>query len=218
MKSLYGDRETHGTTYLEAQKNSVEGLTIGDIGREMVGGLVDDLNDAFAANPFEGRPFYVNVVEERDLQMKNALKRRPHMTLYRPYPEDNTLVFHVEPRAERVTYCWDLPHHSEFYNILSNEGLYDAEYVRNIRDWASGDLTNFGFIKVSMSSSQVEGYDEKVVIAYKKAYLGYCETLQMDKKAIEREKKLGFFWIPNKFKKDKNVTENKAPKVSLVGV
>lgn len=218
MKSMYGDRDTHGTTYLKAQKNSVEGLTIGDVGREMVGGLVDDLNDAFASNPFEGRSFYVNVVEERDLQMKNALKRRPHLTLYRPYPEDNTLVFYIEPKSSRVQYCWDLPHHSEFFNILSNEILYDAEYIRNIRQWASGDLSNFGFIKVSMSSSQVEGYDEKVIIGYKKAYVNYCTSLQMDAKSMEAEQKTGFFWIPNKFKKDQDVTSKNDPKVSLVGI
>lgn len=218
MKSLYGDRDTHGTTYLKSQKNSVTDLTIGDIGREMVDGLVEDLNETFQSNPFEGRPFYVNVVEERDLQMKNALKRRPHCTLYRPYPEDNTLVFKVIPREEMVLYCWDLPHHSEFFNVLSNETFYDPEYVRNIRSWATGDLSNFGFIKVNMSSNQVEGYNEKIINTYKKKYIHYCESIQMDAKSIESEKKIGFFWIPNKFKKDEDITSKKEPKVSLVGV
>ncbi len=217
MKSQYGDRDTHGTTYLKAQKNSVEGLTIGDIGRDMVNGLVDDLNDAFQSNPFEGRPFYVNVVEERDLQMKNALKRRPHLTLYRPYPEDNTLVFHVEPKNERVMYCWDLPHHSEFFNILSNETLYDPQYLRNIRDWTNGELSNFGFVKVTMSSNLVEGYEEKTIRKWKECYYGYLQTLGMDNKSLENEKRFGFFWVPNKFIKDKDCTYRGA-EVSTLGI
>lgn len=215
MKSQYGDRKIVGTQYLDAQKNSVEGLTIGDIGRDMLNGLVEDLNDAFKANPFEGRPYYVNVVEERDLQMKNALKRRPHLTLYRPYPEDNTLVFHVIPNEEKVFYCWDIPHHSEFMNVLSNASLYDAEYVRNIRNWVNGELSSFGFIKVGMSSNQVEGYDEKVITSYKECYYKYCKSVQMDEKAVETEKVLGFFWIPNKFAQDKECKKAES-KISLI--
>ncbi len=199
MKSNYGDRKTVGTQYLEAQKNSVEGLVIGDIGASMVDGLVEDLNEAIESNPFEGRPFYLNVVEERDLQMKNALKRRMFQTHYRPYPEDNTLVFYVVPRENRVLFCWDLPHHSEFFNVLSNQHTYDPMYIQNIKNWANNDLTNFGFLKVSMGSHSVQGYDEKVLKAYRESYFKYCDTLQMDKKDIENEKKLGFFWIPNKF-------------------
>jgi hypothetical protein len=218
MKSIYGDRDTHGTTYVKAQKNSVEGFNLGDISPAMAQGLVDDLNIEIACNPFEGRPFYLNAVEERDLQMKNCWKRKMHRTLYRPYPEDNTLVFYVIPKSSRVQYCWDLPHHSEFLNILSNELQYPHEYISNIRSWATGNLTNFGFIKVSMTSSQVEGYKEKTIIIYKKHYVNYCTFLQMDPKSIEAEQKTGFFWIPNKFKIDKDCTTKNEPKISLVGL
>jgi len=202
MKSQYGDRETVGTQYLKAQKNSVENLTVGEVGGSMVSGLVEDLNDAIQSNPFEGRDFYLNVVEERDLQMKNALKRRIFTTLYRPYPEDNTLVFKVTPRESRVFYCWDLPHHSEFFNILSFQEHYDPTYISLIKAWVNNDLSNFGFIKVNMNSSQVEGYDEKTINAYREAYYNYCQTLQMDDKSLEAEKKWGFFWIPNPNTKD----------------
>jgi len=147
MKSEYGDRDTVGTTYIKAQNNSVAGLLIGDVNSEMISGLIDDVNDAIQSNPFEGRPFYVNVVEERDLQMKNAIKRRIFTTVYRPYPEDNTLVFYVEPRSNKVCCCWDLPHHSEMWNILANSYLYDSEYIRRIKEWQNNDLTNFGFEK-----------------------------------------------------------------------
>lgn len=213
MKSQYGDRETVGTQYLDAQKNSTEGLLIGDIGVSMVSGLVDDLNEAIESNPFEGKDFYLSVVEERDLQMKNAIKRRIFQSVYRPYPEDNTLVFKVSPKQARVFYCWDIPHHSEFFNILSNQELYDHTYVQNIKNWVNNDLSNFGFIKVRMNSHSTEGYDEKILNAYKKAYLEYCETLQMNQKEIENEKRIGFFWIPNKLYKDAPI---EAPKQQIV--
>lgn len=217
MKSQYADRDTVGSIYQQAQKNSTQGLLLQDVGSELAQSLVDDLNESIASNPFEGKDFYINVVEERDLQMKNAIKRRLFVSLYRPYPEDNTLVFHVEPNTNRVSFCWDIPHHSELPNILINEHLYDKEYVQRIKQWLNNDLTNFGFVKVSMSSGHVEGYEEKTVNAYREAYYNYCKSIQMDDKALETEKKLGFFWIPNKFIKDKELGADK-PRVSLVGV
>ncbi len=218
MKSQYGDRETVGTTYVKSQNKSAEGLEVGDFGPDMVGGLVEDLNDTFQSNPFEGRSFYVNVVEERDLQMKNALKRVPHKTLYRPYPEDNTLVFHVDLKSNRVFYCWDLPHHSEYFNILRGETLYDPEYVKNIRDFASGNLVNFGFMKVTSSGYQVEGYSEDTIRLYRECYYNYCKFLQMDEKSLDAERRFGFFWIPNKFKKDKDITEGNQRKFISIGI
>ncbi len=209
MKSEYGDRDTVGSIYLEAQKSTMKGYTLQDFSSQMSQGLIDDINKELQSNPFEGRPFYLNVVEERDLQMKNALKRRMIKSLYAPYPEDSSLVLYMTPKDQSVKYCWDLPHHSEFYNVITHSYQYDQEYIRNIKNWINNDLSNFGFIKVSMDSSQVEGYKEKTINAYRDAYYKYCDTLQMDKKSIENEKKLGFFWIPNKFFKYKDVTEGK---------
>tara|TARA_R110002126_G_scaffold4874_3_gene25131 strand:+ start:152 stop:685 length:534 start_codon:yes stop_codon:yes gene_type:complete len=147
MKSKYDDRDTVGGIYLKAQTDSCEGLVVQDIGTEMAQSLVDDLNDTIASDPFEGRPFFVSVVEERDLQMKNAIKRRMFKTVYRPYPEDNTLVFYVDPKTGKVCFCWDVPHHSEMFNVLSNFTQYDHKYIRMIREWQNNNLTNFGFEK-----------------------------------------------------------------------
>ena len=147
MKSQYGDRDTVGTIYTDAQKYNAAGLVIGDIGSELLDSLIDDLNDCIKSDPFEGRPFFITVVEERDLQMKNAIKRRLFTSIYRPHPEDNTLVFYVEPKSNKVCYCWDLPHHSEMWNILANWMQYDGNYIQMIREWQNNDLINFGFQK-----------------------------------------------------------------------
>ncbi len=214
MKSKYDDRDTVGSTYIKAQKNSVGGLSLGDINTEMVKGLIEDLDEAVAKDPFEGKSFYINVVEERDLQMPNAIKRRLFESQYRPYPEDNTLVFLVEPKTSKISYCWDLPHWTEIPNILHNELLYDREYVQRINNWLKNDLSGFGFIKVSMNSPHVEGYEEKIINSYREAYYNYCKSIDMDCKAVETEKKFGFFWIPNKFFKYKELSK----KLSLLTV
>ncbi len=216
MKSQIEDRDTVGTTYLKAQKNSVSGLTVQDIGDELAKSLVEDLNDTIESNPFCGKSFFINVVEERDLQMPNAIKRRMFKTRYRPFPEDNTLVFYVEPKSSRFFYCWDLPHHSEFSNILSNYFTYDWEYIRRIFDWSVNDLSNFGFIKVSMNSGQVEGYKEKTINIYKTLYEEFLDANETDKKTIEAEKRLGYFWIPDKFHKDKLCGEEKTSSILAV--
>jgi hypothetical protein len=201
-------KPTVGSQYLEAQKYDSKGLTLGEINEGMVQSLISDLNECIASDPFEGRSFYINVVEERDLQMPNAIKRRLFVTKYRPYPEDNTLVFYIEPKEQKAYYCWDLPHHSEFPNILINQHLYDGNYVQRIKEWMSDDLCNFGFIKVSMSSSQVEGYDEKTINSYREAYYEFCKKRGDDPKAVETERKYGYFWIPNNLHKDKLLDES----------
>lgn len=147
MQSSYADRPTVGTIYREAQKNDMRKVTVGEVNKEMLQGLVDDINNAVESNPFDGDPFFINVVEERDLQMPNTFKRRIFKTKYRPYPEDNTLVFYIEPENNRVCFCWDLPHHSEMWNIIFNEHLYDAEYIQRIKEWQVNNLENFGFEK-----------------------------------------------------------------------
>ena len=206
--------KTVGTQYLEAQSNDVTGLTLKEINDDMVKSLIEDLNQIIESNPFEGRSFYVNVVEHRDLQMPNAIKRRIFTQLYRPYPEDNTLVFYVNMDDESVFYCWDLPHHSELPNILINAHLYDHEYITRIKDWMRDDLSSFGFIKVSMESAQVEGYDEKKINAYREAYYQFIKEKFNDPKSVEAERRLGHFWIPNKFHKDK-LLEDEKPKVFI---
>ena len=216
MKSQIEDRDTVGTTYLKAQKNSVSGLTVQDIGDELAKSLVEDLNDTIESNPFCGKSFFINVVEERDLQMPNAIKRRMFKTRYRPFPEDNTLVFYVEPKSSRFFYCWDIPHHSEMVNTLSDFRRYHQEYIQRIREWMVNDLSNFGFIKVSMSSPQVEGYKQKTINIYKTLYLEFLDANGIDKKTIEAEKRLGFFWVPSKFHEDELCGEEKTSSILAV--
>jgi len=205
MKSEFRDGDTVGTTYRNAQKESAKGLLVGDINTGMVNSLVEDLNNSFESDPFEGRPFYVNVVEQRDLIMKNAIKRRMIKSLYRPFPEGNTLVFHVTPKTNEILYCWDLPHHSELPNILIHAHLYDHDYITNIQSWKRGGFEPFGFMKVSIDRAQIEGYDEKKIDSYRKAYLDFCAAKGMSEKSVAIEKQLGFFWIPNRFHQDKEL-------------
>lgn len=190
-------KKTVGDQYLEAQSNSIEGLTFGDIGPEMSQSLVDDLNETIQSDPFGGYSFYINVVEERDMQMRNAFKRRLFLSRYRPFPEDNTLVFYINMRENSVSFCWDIPHHSEALNILSNESEYDEEYLHSIREWKKGNLEPFGFVKIRLNRDQEDGYEDEVLNNYRKSYLNFCKTSGFTKKQLEKEVANGFFWIPS---------------------
>lgn len=214
MKSQYGDRDTVGTTYIKAQKNFDPNLVVGDINSQMLPDLIDDMNDAIQSNPFEGLPFYITIAEKRDAQMGNAFRRKIIKTLYRPFPEFSTYVLHMAPRTQKVCYCWDLPHHSEMINVLWNQSLYDTSYVKAIIDWKNNELGGFGFLKVGMASSMIEGYEDKIIHIYKKNYDYFCQYIGMDEQAVDTERKLGFFWVPNKHFQDL-VINQPPPQVSL---
>ncbi len=141
-------RKTVGATYLDAQKapHDVSVLN-GDLTNELMKSLVDDLNDAIRSQPFENRPFYITVHEKKDITMPRAIKRVLYNSIYRPYPEDDTLVFKVDPISNIVEFCWCLPHRDEMDNILMNELLYDKEYVMRIKAWMDHRLEYFGFFK-----------------------------------------------------------------------
>lgn len=209
MKSKYRDGDTVGSAYIKAQQNHSDGLVVADIANPLAESLVDDLNEVIMKDTYNGRPHYITVEEKWDLQMKKALKRRMVTTSYRPYPENNTKVFYTDPKRQRTYYCWELPHHSEIPTILRNFGLHDPEYIKKLQEWMSNDLSNFGFIKVNMSSSHVEGYAEKTINKYRECYYNYLKTLELDEKSIETEKHFGYFWIPNKFAEYKDITEKK---------
>ena len=149
MKSMYGDRDTVGTIYKNAQFNGEKQVITGDMNWEMRKSLADDINDTIVQGTveFEGKPFYITVHEKKDLQMKSALLRRMIKTKYRPYPEDDTIVFHVYPSQNDVYFCWCLPHWSEMDNVLMNKTLFDNQYVSRIRAWKNVDLVYFGFCK-----------------------------------------------------------------------
>lgn len=139
-------RKTVGAIYNEAQKNNSDAFVVnGDLTHELTNSLVDDLNETIASDPFDGKPFYVTIYEKKDLQMKRAIIRRLYVSKYRPYPEDDTIVFHVEPRSNNVKFCWCLPHSSEMDNILINFLNYDKNLVADIRAWKAYNLEHFGF-------------------------------------------------------------------------
>lgn len=139
-------RENVGKIYTDAQKTK-ERVEVGDMRREMMKSLITDLNDSLKQDHFNGSTFYVNVYEKKDLQMKNAILRRLYVSKYRPWPEDDTMVFKMEPTLGRVSFCWCLPHWSEMDNMIRNDLIYDLEMVNNIRSWKMMDYYPFGFIK-----------------------------------------------------------------------
>ncbi len=147
-------RKTVGAIYRDAQFNGEKQVITGDMNYELRKGLVEDLNDTIkqGTKEFEHRPFYITVHEKRDLQMRNAFLRRMIKTLYRPYPEDDTLVFRIIPYSNEVRFCWELPHWSNMDNILANHNLYDNATVEEIKAWKREDLHHFGFMKDEMGN------------------------------------------------------------------
>ncbi|HEY3527483.1 MAG TPA: hypothetical protein VGK47_14905 [Nitrososphaeraceae archaeon] len=144
-------RKTVGAIYRDASINNKEAFVVnGDLTHELMKSLVDDLNNTIASNPFDGKEFYITVYEKKDLLMPRAILRRLYVTKYRPYPEDDTVVFYVEPKSNTVRFCWCLPHVNEMNNMLANEGLYNQEMIQDIQAWKRHDLKHFGF-------NQVEG-------------------------------------------------------------
>ena len=143
------ERKTVGSIYRDAAlHNTDQFVECGDLSRELTTSLVDDLNETIASNPFEGKPFYITVYEKKDLQMPRAILRRLYVSLYRPYPEDDTVVFHVDPRTSRVKFCWCLPHSAEMDNMLMNFTQFDKNMINDIRAWKDVDLKHFGFDKI----------------------------------------------------------------------
>jgi hypothetical protein len=143
-------RKTVGAIYRDAQienKKDLEGATIGDLGKELLKSFVDDLNEALQSNPFNGKPFYVQVYEKWDYQMEKSLRRMLNKFAFRPYPEAGTTVFWTDPNTHEVRFCWDLPHPAEMHNILANELLYPHELITQLKAWKRIDLYHFGFHK-----------------------------------------------------------------------
>lgn len=142
-------RKTVGAIYRDAQLYGEKQIITGDMNFEMRKSLVDDINETIVkgSKQFEGRPFYITVHEKRDLQMKNAFIRRMIKTVYRPYPEDDTLVFKIIPYTNSVYFCWELPHRSNMLNILACPDLYDQGDILRYRQWENMQLDCFGFMK-----------------------------------------------------------------------
>lgn len=141
-------RQTAGAIYRNAQINGEKSVVIGDVNHEIKKDLVQDINEAIAAGEKEmnGKPFYLAIYEKYDLMLKKGLVRIRKITKYRPYPEQDSMVFHVYPGGT-VYFCWELPHRSQMRNILMNPGLYDQAQIQMITRWENIQLEYFGFKK-----------------------------------------------------------------------
>lgn len=141
-------RQTVGAIYREAQINGEQGIVIGDVNHEIKKDLVKDINEAIEAGEkkMNGKPFYLAIYEKYDLMLKKGLVRIPKITPYRPYPEQDMMLFHVYPGGT-VYFCWELPHRTQMMNILMNPELYDLERVQMIKRWENLQLEYFGFKK-----------------------------------------------------------------------
>lgn len=139
-------RKTVGAIYREAQiNNKDEKLLVGDLSNSLINSLVEDLNNTIESNPFDGKSFYITVHEKKDLQMKRCLLRRMIVSRFRPFPEDDSIVFYVEPRSNKVDFCWCLPHHTEIANTLINSHQYDESYICDVKAFHNANWKHFGF-------------------------------------------------------------------------
>jgi hypothetical protein len=140
-------RDTVGKIYRDAQMNNHEDIIeVGDMSRELTTSLIQDINDALEQYDKKGKPYYLMIHEKKDLQMKSALLRRLLYFGYRPYPEDDTVVFWKDPKSQDLRFCWCLPHWSDMDNVLANKENYEKEFVHQIKCWKDYDLKPFGFV------------------------------------------------------------------------
>lgn len=142
-------RDTVGYIYRQAQLHGEKQIITGDMNYELRKSVADDINEAIKLGrvEFEGKRFFITVWERRDLAMKNAFHRELTKTLYRPWPEADTLVFKVLPYADEVYFCWELPQRAHMINELHCPELYDDERLMKYRHWENLRLEHFGFSK-----------------------------------------------------------------------
>ncbi len=173
-KSLYDpSRDTVGKIYRDNKMN-YDGtpIDVGDMTRELTTSLVEDINQTIidGNKEFKGNEFYITVHEKKDLAMPNCILRRMVKTAFRPYPEDDSMVFRVIPKEMRVLFCWCLPHWSEMTNILNNVLLYEPEMVQQLQAWKREDLYHFGFRKDPMGNWEPNPHFEDKKMENKKAF------------------------------------------------
>jgi len=143
-------RSTVGSIYREAQINGEKGVVIGDVNHEITKDLVKDINEAIeeGTKQMGDKPFYLAIYEKYDLMLKKGLIRIRKITKYRPYPEQDMMLFHIYPNGD-IYFCWELPHRSQMMNILMSPDLFDSSRVEMIRRWENLQLEYFGFKKDS---------------------------------------------------------------------
>lgn len=156
-KSTYADRETVGTIALKARKEN-ERVCVGDMAHEFMPQLVDDINEAIASNPFEGRPFYIEIHEKKDAQLKNVMLRRVIKRESRPYPEPNTSVFWTDPKTQETRFCWSLPHQTTFPQYLENASRYHKDQIKDILAYKMERLEHFGFREYGKAENGIPVY------------------------------------------------------------
>lgn len=150
-KSLYDQsRDTVGKIYRDTKMNvKAEPILVGDMANAFVGGLVDDINNQIKIlDPFylsKGTPYYLIMVEKRDLQMPDRMDRLFSHRPFRPWPEANTTVFWKDPKTQELRFCWSLPHRAEMIGILQNPEEWDPHEIWLFRCWEKFDLRPFGF-------------------------------------------------------------------------
>jgi hypothetical protein len=142
-------RKTAGAIYRDAQINGERGVIIGDVNHEICKGLIEDINEAIAQGikELEGRPFYLAIYEKKDLALKKGDVRIRTISTKRPYPEHDSIVYKVIPKAEEVFFCWGLPHRSQMINMLNNPQLFPADQLELFKRWENMQLEYFGFMK-----------------------------------------------------------------------
>mgnify|MGYP001565764803 CR=1 FL=1 len=166
-KSAYGDRDTVGTIALDAALHGERGVCAGDMGHELMPGLVEDLNNVIASDPYNGNEFYITIHETKDAQIPNLIRRRMVTSLYRPFPEVNTSVWRTNPKAQKTWFCWSLPHWSIFEQCLVNPEHYGEEQIADIKAFKTEQNEHFGFAKVGKGWLPKEGFQDRDLDGYK---------------------------------------------------
>jgi len=139
-------RKTVGAIYRDLAINNKERyVDAGDLSRELTKSLVDNINKMLEENKGEERPFYITIHEKKDAQMQRAIHRTLYKTFYRPWPEDDTIVYYVNSKRGIVKFLWCLPHWSAMPNVLMNRDQYCNNYIKDIMAWKNFDLNHFGF-------------------------------------------------------------------------
>lgn len=147
-------RKTVGAIYNDAQIEGEKHVEVGDMTRELMSSLVVDLHETIDSQPHPGKEYYILIHEKKDLQMPRAIHRKIVAMPFRPYPEDDTIVFKVSP-VDEVSFCWCLPHSSEMQNMVNNEELFDKNMIEQVKAYFRVDLWHFGFRKDMMGNWEV---------------------------------------------------------------
>lgn len=137
-----------GAIYRNALINGERNVTSGDVNYDMRLDLCKDINKIISearTGEMKNKKFYLAFYEKADLMLKRALVRTPRISIYRPYPEANSMVFKSLP--EDTYFCWEIPERHHMINELNCPDIYPAERLMKWRRWENMQLEYFGFKK-----------------------------------------------------------------------